>query len=363
MEQMLGHITHHQNLERWAKEEPDVAPTWMPIAESQSDFWENFPVVKNNWSLKASLRASRQLNEALSKDAQSFDALFLHTQTTALFAGSWMRKIPSIVSIDATPINYDAVGEAYGHIPGKNIWLENRKYQWHRSTFVNATHIVSWCHWAKESLVRDYQISADKITVVPPGVDRENWKFGALKKETPPGDKTRLLFVGGDFERKGGVALLKAFRENLSESCELDIVTRDESVEDRVKGLPGIRVLRGLKANSDPLKEAYSRADIFVFPTIADCLPVAVMEAMMAGLPVVTTQVGALSEEVESGVNGMIVPPGDEKALAQAVRDLASNPAKRRAMGETGRKMAEERFDAERNYGKIFDLLRTISNR
>ena len=358
MEQMLGHVTHHQNLARWAKEEPDIEPFWMPVQAEAPDLWEKAPIIRNNWSLKASLRARGLLDEAFAK--RQFDALFLHTQTTALFAKKAMRKVPSIVSIDATPINYDSVGEAYGHFAGKINWLESRKYKWHRSTFENAAHIVSWCQWAKDSLIQDYGISPDKVTVIPPGVDRESWSFGSERKYREKTSKTRLLFVGGDFERKGGWTLVRAFQENLSNLCELDIVTKDEKIERELAGVAGIRVYRGLQANSSELKNLYAAADLFVFPTEADCLPVAVMEAMMAGLPVIATKVGALAEEVESGVSGLIVPLRNEQALAQAVTGLANNPEKRLAMSHAGREIAEKKFDARRNYGMIFDLLRGI---
>ena len=364
MEQMLGHITHHQNLERWATEHPEIEPTWMPILEKQSDIWEKFPIVRNNWSLKASLRATRQLRENSFRSEKPFDVLFLHTQTTALFAADWMKKIPSIVSIDATPINYDTVGEAYGHNTGNNSWLEDRKYHWHRSTFLNAIHIVSWCEWAKDSLVKDYQIPAEKISVIPPGVDQKNWSFGKNKREARLGEeKIRLLFVGGDFERKGGLTLLKAFRESLYSHCELDIVTRDEKIKTELTAEPGLRIHTGLKANSETLKSLYECADIFVFPTEADCLPVAVMEAMMAGLPVITTNVGAISEEVKSGENGVIIQPKDPIALGNAVLALAKNDQRRRSMGVVGREIAEKRFDAAQNYGKIFDLMKKIAKK
>ena len=271
-----------------------------------------------------------------------------------------MRKVPSIVSIDATPINYDSVGAAYGHIAGNINWLENRKHNWHRSTFENAVHIVSWCKWAKDSLVKDYGIPAEKISVIPPGVDRESWNFGTERRSSVVPGKTRLLFVGGDFERKGGMTLLRAFQGSLSQHCDLDIVTKDEKIEADLRGSDGIRVHRGLQSNSPQLKALYAKADLFVFPTEADCLPVAVMEAMMAGLPVIATNVGALTEEVETGVNGLIVPPRDEKSLAQAVLSLTNNPERRYAMSIAGRETAEKKFDARRNYGMIFALLKGI---
>lgn len=357
MEQTLGHVTHHQNLARWVTESDDIRPTWLPITPEGADRWERLPGVRSNWSLKGSLRA----RDALRGTKEPFDALFLHTQTVALFSVGIMRRVPSVVSLDATPLNYDTVGAQYGHVTGNNRWLERRKYLWNQKTFQEATALVTWCEWAKESLVNDYGISAEKVTVIPPGVDMANWNFGAERGERAEG-KTRLLFVGGDFERKGGRFLLEAFRSQLQGVCTLDIVTKEAGVEAQAEGLEGVRIHRGLTANSPGLKELYATADLFVFPTLADCLPIAVMEAMAAGLPVIATRVGALSEEVENGVNGLIVPPSDAGAVVSAVCSLAHDPARRGAMGSASRQLAEERFDARRNYNAILDLMRRIAH-
>ena len=140
-------------------------------------------------------------------------------------------------------------------------------------------------------------------------------------------------------------------------------MTRDKKIKTELTVEPGLRIHTGLKANSETLKSLYECADIFVFPTEADCLPVAVMEAMMAGLPVITTNVGAISEEVKSGENGVIIQPKDPIALGNAVLALAKNDQRRRNMGVVGREIAEKRFDAAQNYGKIFDLMKKIAKK
>lgn len=367
MEQMLGHITHHQNLARRLEQSPEfnIAPCWMPIQPKGNDFWERMPIVRGNWSLKASLRAREALYTAL--NSQPLDVLFFHTQTTALFAPVFLKKRPGIISLDATPINYDSVGEAYNHIPSKNSWIERRKFLWHQEAFQSATHLVTWCHWAKDSLVKDYGIPTENVTVIPPGVDLNNWSFGLAKaqqaQEIATQDRPiRLLFVGGDFARKGGHYLVQAFRDRLQGRCELDIVTRDAEAETAIAGLSGARVHRGLTPNSEPLKKLYAEADVFVFPSIGDCLPIALMEAMAAGLPIISTDVGALREEVEDGVNGYIIPPKNAEAVGDAAIKLLEDRVKLGEMSAAGRRIAEERFDAHRNYGEILNLLKTLKH-
>ena len=192
----------------------------------------------------------------------------------------------------------------------------------------------------------------------------ENWSFGKeniLRRSQKPIDSPlKLLFVGGDFKRKGGYVLLDAFKRELHLFSTLDIVTKEEGVEKLVESIPGIKIHRGLTANSPQLKELYANADLFVFPTLGDCLPIAVMEAMAAGLPIITTNVGALREEVEDGVNGIVVPSHSSDDIIKAVVNISHQSEKQVEMAHQSRKMAEERFDARRNYGKIFEMLRSV---
>jgi len=400
MEQTLGHITHHKNLAHRVEADSEIRPIWMPIAPEGADLWERVPVITKIWALKASLRTRDALRAALKETA--LDAVFIHTQSLALFSAPPGRRVPIIISLDATPINYDSVAAAYGDRAGNISWQERRKYLWYCKAFASCAALVTWCQWAKDSLVEDYHVPADKVTVIPPGVDLDVWNFTdkkiaketrkdagkaesasesaekaagkAAEKETNqeheeagrnealpepwPGELPRLLFVGGDFARKGGHTLLDAYKNGLQGRCTLDIVTKEEGVEEAAAGTEGIRIHRGLTANSDALRALYARADLFVFPTLGDCLPIAVMEAMAAGLPIIATDVGALREEVENGVNGVTVPPGDAAAVTAAVLALIADTDRLRAMGIASRQLAVEKFDAKRNYDKILALMK-----
>lgn len=352
MEQTLGHVTHDRNLRQWAAEDPEVSPTWMPVEFEAQDRWQRAPVTKSNWTLRASLRARDSVREALR--ARRLDGLFFHTQVTALFAQRLMRKIPTVVSLDATPLNVDSVGAAYNHAPSGNRQVEALKNALNRRTFHSARKIITWCEWARQSLERDYGVDGKKISVIPPGIDMNRWRRERDSQGSSSGSgPIRLLFVGGDFRRKGGEVLLEAFRRELAGTCELDIVTREEV---SAEGLQGVRVHHGLGSNAPELIALYAAADAFVFPTLGDCLPIAIMEAMASGLPVVSTCVGAIGEEVEHGVTGFLAPPGDHNAVAEAVIQLIRSRDLRRDMGEAGRRAAEVKFDGARNYHRVLSV-------
>jgi glycosyltransferase involved in cell wall biosynthesis len=167
----------------------------------------------------------------------------------------------------------------------------------------------------------------------------------------------RLLFVGGDFVRKGGQELLAAVAR-LGPGFELDIVSNDE-VEGAATGrLPrGVRVHRGLTHQSAELFELYRRADVFVLPTRADTLGLVFAEALAAGVPVIACDVGGVREIVVPGETGLLVPPRDVDALVAAVRTLADDPALRQRLGGRGRELVLRDHDADRNCRRILDLL------
>lgn len=351
MEQTLGHVTHGKNFHQWIANDPDVIPTWMPVSFLDSqDRWDKVPVVKSNWTVRSSIRAREQVLAALR--ATKLDGLFFHSQVTAMFSHQLMVDIPTVVSLDATPLNFDRIGAQYDHRPSRFALLESFKNVLNKRTFKQARRIVIWNELGKESLVKEYGVDANKVVVIPPGIDLDKWKFTRGAESQRP---VRLLFVGGDFRRKGGETLMEAFRTSLTRDCELDIVTR-EDVD--TQGLTGVRVHR-LGPNSPELMQLFARADIFTFPTLADMLPLALMEALASGLPVITTAVGALAEMVQDGVTGFVVPPGDANALAEATLRLVRDPQLRSDMCVAARRTAEQKFSASTNYAQVLQVCKT----
>ena len=353
LEYSLGHTTHAQNLKRVLTGDAAVRPTFVDLPfHDTPGRWAHLPGVRSNWSVRASLGAYLGLRGQVGR----LDAALFHTQVTSLFSAGLMRRVPSVVSLDATPLQYDALGAFYGHMPSGNARVEAMKKRLNQRAFGAARHLVAWSQWAKDSLVADYGVPAGKISVIPPGIDTARWDFP--ERSVSAGRPVQLLFVGGDFVRKGGDTLLDAFRA-LPESvnAHLHIVTKTEGVGD---DLPNVTVHRGVAPNSEPLLRLFAGADLFVFPTRGDCLPLAVMEALAAGLPVVTTAVAALPEAVTHGETGWVVPPDDPAALAAALAALAADPALRRRLGCQARAVAVARFDATANYQRLVETVKRV---
>ncbi|NET87021.1 MAG: glycosyltransferase family 4 protein [Kamptonema sp. SIO1D9] len=347
LEQTLGHVTHAQNLIQSLAEDNSVQPSWMLVPLEVNDIWKRIRVP--NISLLLSLRARGMVKTALRQE--NLDCLFYHTQLTSLFSLEHIQRIPTVISLDATPDNFETIAAAYSSNTAKGA-IARLKFAWYRKIFQQAAALITWSNWVKQSLEKDYGIEADKITVIPPGVHLDRWHF--TPKPVVTDRPMRLLFVGGDFERKGGSILLDAFRGGLADLCELDIVTKDEQISSE----GSIRVHRGLTPNSPQLQQLFAEADIFVFPTLGDTNAIVVLEAMASGLAVITTKIGALAEEVEDGVNGLLVPVNDSEAIADAVRSLCESRQRLAAMKVASRAKAERYFSAKHNYQALVDILK-----
>ncbi len=348
LEYSLGHTTHAQNLKRALTRHPGITPEYVDLPyDGMAGAWTRLPGVRSNWSVRASLGAWLGLRRSVKR----LDGALFHTQVTSLFAAGLMRQVPSVVSLDATPLQYDALGAFYNHRPSANARLEAVKKRLNRRAFGAARHLVTWSEWAKASLAADYGVVPDKITVIPPGIDTELWR---CERPVRPAGMLKLLFVGGDFSRKGGDTLLEAFRRLPPGLAQLTVVTKTRSIADSP---PGVTVRHGVQPNSDALLRLYSDADLFVFPTRGDCLPLAVMEALTSGLPVVTTTVGALPEAVTHGETGWIVPPDDPAALAGALLALAADRAELSRLSARAAAVGAERFCARTNYGRLIEVV------
>jgi glycosyltransferase involved in cell wall biosynthesis len=345
MEQTLGHVAYSQNLQGAFARDETILPTWLSVDYQRGGLLRRVPALGTNWTLRGSAIGGLDLLRL--RRRQRFDAALFHTQTVALLSPIAGWGLPVVISLDATPLNFDAVGHHYGHALNAGR-VEAAKRRAHSLVYRRAAALTTWSEWAKGSLRDDYGVDPDRVTVIPPGVNLDFFATERTAAAATDHDRVRVLFVGGDFARKGGPDLLACMRGGLAERCELHVVTRQP-----VPATPGVVVHTDIGPNDPRLLALYRQADIFALPTHADCLAVVLGEALAAGLPVVTTRVGAQAEAVRDGGSGLLVRDGDQQALGAAIARLASDPALRLRMGREGRRTAEARFDARKNAGRL----------
>lgn len=357
MDQVAGHVTNYRNLRLVADADPEIDASWCEVFYYKQDgaiekIRERLlPFVPTYFS--AILRASTDMRRGL--QGQQYDALFTNAMVAIFFSRTFQR-IPTMIDLDSTPIQIDAMETYTAKSDPKPVaWL---KYQLFRTMLHSATLIQSWSRWAMRSVVEDYGVPAAKLVVNPPGVNLKYWRPAPGQRGDANGRPRRVLFVGGDFRRKGGAQLLEWYRTQDPARCELHVVTR-EPVDDR----PGLFVYHNMQPNSEELLRLYQEADLFVLPSLGECFGIATVEAMGVGLPVIASDVGGTADIIEPGRNGYIIPAGDSGELGRAIASILSDEARRESMGRQSRLLAEERFNLEENARRTLQHLKGIAHR
>lgn len=184
---------------------------------------------------------------------------------------------------------------------------------------------------------------ADRTVVIPNGVEVDAYPQASLERAVP-----RLIAVGRLAAPKDWSTLLSALTSLDSEAFAELAIVGDGPERERVEDELARRSLEGrvrLLGERDDVPRLLAEADVFLLASRSEGLPLSVIEAMAAGLPIVASDVGGLKELVRDGETGVLVPPGDPVALAEALRPLLANRELRRRLGRAGRARAKALFD------------------
>lgn len=196
-----------------------------------------------------------------------------------------------------------------------------------RRMITSARHVFMSNAHAAEALAA-YGVPDDRISVVGGG------RNFAVSEPFPRQREPTILFVGREFTRKGGVALLRAFETVRAELPEAQLLIAGTTDLPNVG--PGVRVLGNIR-DRDELGRAYRGAAVFCLPSLYDPSPNAVAEAMAYGLPSVTTRVGGIPEIVHDGEHGILVDADDADQTATALLRLLRDPELADRMGAKSR--------------------------
>jgi glycosyltransferase involved in cell wall biosynthesis len=191
--------------------------------------------------------------------------------------------------------------------------------------------------------------------IIPNGIDLPPASPGWRGEHGFAPDDILIVSVARLDPQKNPLLLIGALPDD--PRCHL-LLAGDGELRDAVQLHAGPRVhLLGVRSDIPDLLAA---CDIFALASNYEGLPVAVIEAMAAGLPVAATAVGGVPELVEDHVNGLLAPPGDRPALQRALQTLAGNPELRHSMGERGREHARP-YSARRMIEAYADLFERIA--
>jgi glycosyltransferase involved in cell wall biosynthesis len=245
---------------------------------------------------------------------------------------------------------------------------DSTAWNWQRKRQIFAQsrlHIATPSRWLMDMV--EHSILSPGIVdarVIPNGVDISRFRPGDRRAARAslglPSDTPLLLTTGIALGRNDwkDVAALTASLVDLAEMRPATpatlVVLGTEEGEVPLAGALDVR-FAGLEPDPGTVADYYRAADVYVHPSRADTFPLAVLEALASGTPVVASSVGGIPEQVEDGRHGFLVPPGDHRNLAAAIARLLDDEEARARMSSEGRRRALECFDLERQVDAYLD--------
>lgn len=229
----------------------------------------------------------------------------------------------------------------------------SRREWLYRRTLFATNAVVTVCEAAKRELARLGAVPEAKLVAVPNGIRVERFALADAKSRCrfvsnfglPPG--TRVIGTVGRLVRaKNHAGLISAFAQiaDRQPDCVLVIVGDGElrgelDAQIRSLSMEGRVILLG---DRNDVGELLAGFGIFAMSSLTEGYSIALLEACAVGIPIVATDVGGNSEIVRAGLNGVLVPPADNRQLAQALCELLANPDASAKMGKEGRDWALE---------------------
>jgi len=232
-------------------------------------------------------------------------------------------------------------------------WRRRVALRW---AFRNSRSTIAVSRATKKSLDHDLGLDPAMVRVIPNGVPWRSGNPEPVRRELGlrEGD-ILLLAVGNLIARKGHVVLLQALQlldaaglaapwrlaiaggRGGEEQGPLEAFVAKHGMSDRVH----------LLLNRDDIPDLQEAAEIFVMPSLWEGLPLALLEAMHAGKAIVATTASGIPEAIVPEEHGLLVPPGDPTALAEALRRLLTEPALRQRLGAAARRRAAAEFSID----------------
>lgn len=344
-----GNMTRYRNLRKYADRDPDVECLWAPVKH----YLEPDPFRRLPGPLRSRAIVLREAAPVM-QEAGSLDAVMFHAFEPYVLSVLRYGKTqhPLVVwSQDNPPLSGQAAEPNYGGTHARSERRRRLRYRFDHWCARRTGLFLPWSKWARDIWVHDCGVPSEKVHAIHVGVDLELWPYLPQNEQST---RPQILFVGGDFQRKGGDLLLQVYSERFADRADLHLVTRQPPTSLP----PNVRAYTDMGANDPRLRVLYANADLFVLPTRADVSSIVALEAMATGRPVISTRMGGIPDIVREGETGFLVDPDDGAALTQAMETLLADPALRRRMGAAGRAVVERDFSAAVSVPRILEAMK-----
>lgn len=273
-------------------------------------------------------------------------------QIGCLFDSAWPQKrAPAFIYTDYTSILSSEKPHA-GRSPFSPRQLE-KWIQLEKNAYHVADHIFVRSNFVKNSLLEDYQINHNKITVVGGG-----WNFDLPPRlvERSYSGIINILFIGKRFHRKGGDILLEAFHQliRVMPNVRLTMVTDDDIPEEFKHDK--ITVFKPIW-DREVIKTLYENAHLFILPSRLETWGDVLLEAMAYGLPCIGVNTDAMPEIIEDGVSGIIAKGNSPKVLFESMLNVLQDPEKMKRFGDEARRIALSEYTWELTVKKMCNVI------
>ena len=364
-----GHYAQFLNFQECCPPEEMPRIEWAALpTDASGDFWANLPGMPGGlryrrhqlWHVQDAIRRRRD-----------WDALFFAAMQLRFLP--FLKRYRSYLYTDFAPSGKRELSPWYDSSARGPRAIQSLKLALERRLLGTCRGIFTMSRWAADGLIEDYGLDPSRLHVVLPGANLDHWPY--VERADRGSGPVRILFVGGEFARKGGPLLLEWAERTQARGWEMDIVTWPSALPEWIGSclgengsgepcsasleprLPGVRVHCGLKANTSALMRLYEQADIFCLPTQADGSSIASLEAMASGLPVLAGAVGGIPELIEEGRTGFLLRRGEPQDLADKLEALIADANLRRRIGKAARHSCEIYFNVTRQMREILAVI------
>lgn len=283
-------------------------------------------------------RAAQQLAD------KEFDVIIAPASTTEI--AFLDTEIPVVLVEDATFATLKDYYPQYTNLSQRAARQMDRLY---RQAVQKADLLLYTSSWAANSAIDDYQADARAVHVVPLGANLDRPPLETVAQRKHKSDRCRLLFMGFDWERKGGDIAFETLLQLEERGIPTELIVCG-CVPPRKIAHEHLRCIPYLDKNDARqymmLEELYLTADFLILPTRSECFGLVFCEASAFALPIIATQTGGVPEVVRSGENGVTLPlDARGPQYAQAIADIYQNDELYAQMVQASRKAYEERLN------------------
>jgi colanic acid/amylovoran biosynthesis glycosyltransferase len=233
----------------------------------------------------------------------------------------------------------------------------------HRAKMRDALFIAAAARPHQQTVIDEVGIPEERTCTIHMGVDTDRFTPAPADQHVQKPNGLHAVSISRLNLGKGHVFALRAIRRAIDQGLKITYTIAgggeaEQLIRDEIGRLglaDAVQIVGAL--DEQRVIELLQRADVFLLTSMGEASPVAVMEAMSCGVPSVCSSVGGTPDMIDHGIDGLLVPPKDEPAICNALVELATDPARRRALAAAARRRALSQFSVDRTARQLIETI------